>query len=120
MARRMAGAMTAGATTARVDRVMEVLVVKARAMADLVPMALRVADLVDREIAGPMGAAPAVSGAGLMVLLEVQGLVDLADLVVDLTVLAEEVEEVRAEGGSSNGWIRLIASSTKSCGRLSP
>jgi hypothetical protein len=130
-ARRMAGA-----TTARVARVTVDLAVMARATAARVRMALlRGADRVDREIVVPTVAAHVVNGADLMVLLADQGLADLglADLVVApvvpmvLAAVAQDVVRAlvdlvagRAEGVSSSGWIRLIASSTKSCDRLSP
>jgi hypothetical protein len=120
MARRMARAMTAGVASAMM----------ARATADRVRMALRGADRVDRETVVPMVVVPAVRMVLVvvdvvpMVAAQVVRMVHAAEVVVRDVVLAAEdlvvLEEVRAEGVSSNVWIRLTASSTKSCGRLSP
>jgi hypothetical protein len=125
----------AGAMMARVGRETVDLAVKARATVDRARMVLRVVDLVGREIAGPTGAALAVSGADPMVLLAARVVLaagdrDVVPMVVarvDPRVLAAAVGQdvvpalaVRAEGILSSGWIRLTASSTKSCARLSP
>jgi len=115
----------AGATMARVGRATVDLAVMAGARMVRVRMVLLGADRVDREIVVPTAAALAVSGADPMDLLVARMVVVPAVRMV-LVAVAQDVvpmvaaRVVRAEGISSSGWIRLIASSTKSCGRLSP
>ena len=110
----------------RVGRATVDLAVMAGAMMARVRMALLGADLVDREIVVPTVAARAASDADRMDLLAVRMVVVpavpmvLAVVAQDVVLAAVVLEEVRAEAASSSGWIRLIASSTKSCGRLSP
>ena len=78
----MVGAMMARVASETVDRG-----VKARATADLVRMALRVVDLVDREIVVPAEAARVASGADPMVLLAARDLAArMVVLAVDLVV----------------------------------
>jgi hypothetical protein len=116
----------AGAMMARVGRATVDLAVKARATAARVQMALRGADRVDRVIVVPTVVVPAVR----MVLVVVDVVPMVAAQVVRMVHAAADQDVVQAlvdpavlagrEGVSSSGWIRLTASSTKSCGRLSP
>ena len=76
----------------------------------VVPALVAKADLMVAAKVDPMAVVLAVP----MVLAAVAQDVVLAPVVLVVR------EEVRAEGASSSGWIKLTVSSTKSCGRLSP